>query len=52
MKISLLIILACITIGVSACVVEPYGGPRGYYPHDQRTPQYFQPDRGQRVWRP
>ena len=52
MKISLFIIFACIAIGVSACVVEPYGVARGYYSYDQRPPHYFRPDGGQRVWRP
>lgn len=52
MKISFFIFLASVAIGVSACVVEPYGGGRRYYPHDQRAPHYFQPDDGQRVWRP
>ena len=52
MKIALFIILACITTGVSARVVDPDGGARGYYPQDQRAPQYFEPDTGRRVWRP
>lgn len=52
LKISLFIFLASIAIGVSACVVEPYGGARRYHPYDQRTPQYFQPASGQRGWQP
>ena len=52
MKISLLIILVCIAAGLSACVVEPHGGARAYYPKNQRAPHDSQPDQGHRVWRP
>jgi hypothetical protein len=31
MKLRVLIALACTLLAVSACVVEPYGGGRGYY---------------------
>ncbi len=30
MKLRLLIVLACTLLAVSACVVEPYGGPAYY----------------------
>ena len=51
MKISLIIIVACITIAMSAGAVEPYGAARGYHPNDQRGPHYFQPDGGELVGR-
>lgn len=51
MKISLVIIVTCITIAMSAGAVEPYGVARGYHPNDQRAQHYFQPDVGLLVGR-
>jgi hypothetical protein len=57
MKLRLLIVLACTLLAVSACVVEPYGGGRGYYgDRGYYGGGYYGGDRGphdygRRVWR-
>jgi hypothetical protein len=46
MKLRLLIVLACTSLVVSACMVAPYGGgPGGYYRGDEGQHEY-----GRRVW--
>jgi hypothetical protein len=49
MKLRLVIVLACTLLGLSACVVEPYGygggGGGGYYYGGGHS------DYGRRVWR-
>jgi hypothetical protein len=43
-----LTILACAVMTISACVLEPYNGERGYYYGDN---SYYGGDYGHRVWR-
>ena len=46
MKLRLLIVLACTSLAVCACVAGPYGGgPGGYYRGDVDRQDY-----GRRVW--
>jgi hypothetical protein len=55
MQIRLFVVLACVMLAVSACVVEPYGGGgRGGYGHDGYSQGGYggRPDYGRRVWRP
>jgi hypothetical protein len=57
MRLRHFIALACTVLALSACVVEPYGGGRGYYNGGYYNGGYYNNgdyghhDYGRRVWR-